>query len=421
MNMIVNPRRMRGAVSVRADVTEPGAILAELSKTFEAFKVANEEKLAGIDRKFADVVQTEKVDKINSEITVLNKALDDVNKVMAAIRVGGGGADAPDPDKAAHAAAFDKFFRKGVDNGLADLEVKASLTTQSDPDGGYFVPTEMESGIDRVLGTVSAMRGLARTMSISTDEYKKLINMGGATSGWVGEEEERPSTGTPTVRDILINVHEIYAQPLSTQKALDDAAINIEQWLADEVATEFAEREGAAFITGNGVKRPRGILAYDTVANASYAWGKLGFVVTGNATTFASSDPADAIISLFYSLKSGYRGNASFLTSDAVMETIRKFKDGDGNYLWAPPTVDMPARILGKAVQTDDNMNALGANAFPLAFGDWNRGYLIADRVGIRVLRDPYTQKPYIKFYTTKRVGGGVVNFEAIKLLKCST
>lgn len=420
MNMIVNPRRMRGAVSVRADVTDANALLESLARTFEVFKANNEERLAGIDRKFADVVQAEKVDRINAEITALSKALDDVNQVMAALRVGGPTADAPDPDKLAHAAAFDKFFRKGVDNGLADLEVKAALTTQSDPDGGYFVPTQMEGTIDRVLGTMSAMRGLARKINISTDEYKKLVNMGGTTSGWVGEEDSRPTTDGPTIREILINVHEIYAQPLSTQKALDDSAINIEQWLADEVATEFAEQEGAAFITGNGVKKPRGILSYNTVANASYAWGSLGYVVTGHATNFASSDPADALIKLFYSLKQGYRSNASFLTSDAVMETIRMMKDGNDNYLWAPPTVDMPARILGKPVHTDDNMNELGANAFPVAFGDWTRGYLIADRVGIRVLRDPFTQKPYIKFYTTKRVGGGVVNFEAIKLLKCS-
>lgn len=419
MNMIANPR-MRGAVSVRADASDPNTILASLAKTFEEFKASHEEELKGINNKFADVVQTEKVDRINNEITALTKALDDVNMAMAALRSGGGGAGAPDPDKAAHAAAFDKFFRKGADNGLADLEVKAALTTQSDPDGGYLVPTEMESTIDRVLGTVSAMRGLARTINISTDEYKKLVSMGGTSSGWVGEEETRPETDSPTLREIIINVNEIYAKPRSTQKALDDAAINIEQWLADEVATEFAEQEGAAFITGNGVKKPRGILSYNTVANASYAWGSLGYVVTGHASSFASSAPADALIDLFYSLKQGYRSNASFLTSDAVMGTIRKMKNTEGDYLWAPPTADMPASILGKPVSTDDNMNALGSNAFPVAFGDWNRGYLIANRVGIRVLRDPFSNKPNVEFYTTKRVGGGVVNFEAIKLLRCS-
>lgn len=419
MNMIANPR-MRGAVSVRADASDPNTILASLAKTFEEFKASHEEELKGINNKFADVVQTEKVDRINNEITALTKALDDVNMAMAALRSGGGGAGAPDPDKAAHAAAFDKFFRKGADNGLADLEVKAALTTQSDPDGGYLVPTEMESTIDRVLGTVSAMRGLARTINISTDEYKKLVSMGGTSSGWVGEEETRPETDSPTLREIIINVNEIYAKPRSTQKALDDAAIDIEQWLADEVATEFAEQEGAAFITGNGVKKPRGILSYNTVANASYAWGSLGYVVTGHASSFASSAPADALIDLFYSLKQGYRSNASFLTSDAVMGTIRKMKNTEGDYLWAPPTADMPASILGKPVSTDDNMNALGSNAFPVAFGDWNRGYLIANRVGIRVLRDPFSNKPNVEFYTTKRVGGGVVNFEAIKLLKCS-
>jgi len=197
--------------------------------------------------------------------------------------------------------------------------------------------------------------------------------------------------------------------------------VDIAQWLADEVSITFAEQEGAAFISGNGIKKPKGVLAYPTVANASYAWGKLGFVVTGGAAAFASSNPADAIINLHYALKAGYRNNASWLISDAVMGTVRQMKDGQNNYLWAPPTVDAPATILGKPVVTDDNMPALAANAFPIAFGDFQRGYLISDRMGVQVLRDPYTNKPYVQFYTTKRVGGGVVNFEAIKLLKCST
>jgi len=198
--------------------------------------------------------------------------------------------------------------------------------------------------------------------------------------------------------------------------------MDLAAWLASEVGITFAEQEGAAFISGNGVRRPRGLLTYPTVANASYDWGSIGYVVTGAAAAFATSNPADAMIDLYYALKAGYRNGATWLTSDAVMATIRKFKDGQGNYLWAPPTgVDMPATILGKPVATDDNMPALGANAFPVAFGDFRRAYLILDRVGIRVLRDPYTSKPNVKFYTTKRVGGGLANFEAVKLLKCST
>jgi HK97 family phage major capsid protein len=246
--------------------------------------------------------------------------------------------------------------------------------------------------------------------------------MGGAASGWVGEEDSRPETATPTLREIAINTKELYANPAATQTSLDDARIDIAAWLADEVSIEFAEQEGEAFVSGNGVSRPRGILSYEAVANDSYAWGKLGYVPSGAAAAFASSNPADRLIDLYYALKSGYRNGASWLMSDAVMATVRKFKDGQGNYLWQPPsgTAEV-ATILQKPVYSDDNMPALGANAFPVAFGNFQRGYLIADRTGIRVLRDPYTNKPNVMFYTTKRVGGGVVNFEAIKLLKCAT
>lgn len=419
---LLNPRRARGLVAVRNDASAT-AVLAELQKTFQAFKEAREEEMKGINAKFDDVVTKDKVDRINNEISDLTKMLDEVNATMNALRVGGGGGE-DDPDKAAYGQAFNKWFRKGdrAVEDLGELAVKAKMTTDSDPDGGYLVPTEMDSQIDRVLGTVSAMRQLARVISISTDEFKKLVNMGGAGSGWVGEREGRSETSTPTLRELVFNTAEIYANPAATQKLLDDASVDIARWLADEVGIEFAEQEGAAFVTGDGVKKPRGFLAYDTVANASYAWGKLGFVVSGGAAGFASSNPADAIIDLYYALKAGYRNGASFLTSDAVMKDIRKFKDGQGNYLWAPPTgPDMPATILGKPVVTDDNMPALGSNAFPMAFGNFQRGYLIVDRMGVRVLRDPYTNKPYVHFYTTKRVGGGVQNFEAIKLLKCST
>lgn len=424
MNMHIIPGvaagRMRGVMAARADGANAAKILETLNKTFEEFKAENDARLKGIDKKFDDVVQAEKVERINDELTELSAELETMNKAMAALRLGGG--DAPDPTVAEHAQAFNTWFRKGVENGLADLQVKASLTSQSDPDGGFLVPEEQAAEIDRVLGTVSAMRTLARVQTISGPTYKKLVNQGGATSGWVGEEETRPATGTPTLREIAIEAMELYANPATTQTLLDDARVDLATWLADEVSIEFAEQEGAAFVAGSGVKKPRGILAYDTVANASYAWGKLGFVVTGAAATFAASDPADAIIDLYYALRAGYRNGASWIVSDAVMGTIRKFKDGQGNYLWAPPTgPDMPTTILGKPVSSDDNMPALSANAFPVAFGNFQRGYLIVDRFGIRVLRDPYTNKPNVSFYTTKRVGGGVVNFEAIKLLKCST
>ncbi|WP_197436531.1 phage major capsid protein [Agrobacterium vitis] len=422
MVMTVAPQinhRARGLMSGVRNEGDAQKIFEDLKKSVEAFKASHEEELKGIKNKFNDVVTTEKVDKINNEITSLQKALDDVNAMIAASKLGGASDGAETAEQREHRGAFNKWFRKGADAGLADLEVKAALTTQSDPDGGFLVPTQTETTIDRVLGTVSTMRQLATVMLVGTDTYTKFVNMGGSGAGWVGEEESRPETGTPTLREIVLTVMELYANPFTTQKMLDDGIIDIAAWLADEVSITFAEKEGAAFISGDGVKKPRGILAYDTVANASYAWGSLGFIVSGGASGFASSAPADALIDLYYGLKAGYRTNASFLTSDATMGPIRKMKDGQGNYLWRDPSApgDVPT-ILGKPVYTDDNMPAVAANAFPVAFGDFKRGYMVADRTGIRVLRDPYTNKPKVGFYTTKRVGGGVTNFEAIKLLK---
>lgn len=408
--------RFRGLSGlVRADASDASKLIVQLNKAFEEFKDKH-------SKDFEDVVRSDEVNRINAAITDLNNELKTVNAAVAAAKIGGLGGDI-DPAVAEHAQAFNRFFRKGVDNGLTDLEVKAKLTTQSDPDGGYLVPEEMESTIDRVLGTVSSIRSVSRVINISTDSYKKLVNQGGAGSGWVGETQARPETNTPTLAEITINAQELYANPASTQKALDDAAIDIAQWLADEVGIVFAEQEGAAFATGDGVNKPRGIFSYTPVANASYAWGKIGFIGTGASGAFptasTSVNPADPLISLYYGLRAGYRNNASWVMSDATMETVRQLKDVEGKYVWSAPTEQGEvATILRKPVVSDDNCPAIGANTFPIAFGDFNRGYLIVDRVGIRVLRDPYTNKPNVHFYTTKRTGGGVVNFEAIKLLK---
>lgn len=415
-----NQTRLRGVVSARAE-GDANAVLAKLTKTFEDFKAERTKELDDINKKLGDVVQTEKVDRINAELDRLGKDLDGINASIAAGKIGGAGRE--DPDKAEHAKAFDRFFRRGVDNGLHDLEVKAKLTTQSDPDGGYLVPETTEAVIDRVLGTVSVIRELARVMPIGTQDYKKLVNVGGASSGWVGEEEERTETDTPKLREIAVNTKELYANPAITQTSLDDSRIDIAAWLADEVAVEFAEQEGRAFATGDGVKKPRGIFSYANVANDSWAWGKIGYVPSGKAASFAdtsaTSNPADALIDLYYALKAGYRNGASWLMSDRTMGQVRKFKDAEGAYIWAPPTAASEvATILGKPVYNDDNLDAVAAGKFPIAFGNFQRGYLIVDRQGIRVLRDPYTNKPNVHFYTTKRVGGGVVNFEAIKLLK---
>ena len=425
MSIMLNPRA-RGIIGVRADASNAKAVLEELQKTFAAFKEANEEELKGIKAQFADVVQTEKVERINASVTELQGAMDEINKALAALKVGGAGEDV-DPAKAEYAKAFNTWFRKGRgEEALGELAVKAAMQTDSDPDGGYVTPDSMSAEINRILGTVSAMRGLASVMPISTGVYSKLVNLTGTSSGWVGERESRTETNTPTLSKLEFQAMEIYANPAATQTSLDDAAIDIAAWLGDEVAIEFAEQEGSAFISGNGVNKPRGILGYDTVADASWAWGKLGFTVTGVAADISdsSNNGVDALINLVGTLKQGYRPGASFLMNRTLESAVRKLKTiGDtAAYLWQPSVqAGMPATLLGYPVVTDDNMSDVGANAFPIAFGDFRRGYLIVDRTGIRVLRDPFTNKPYVHFYTTKRVGGGVQNFQAIKLLKCST
>lgn len=406
---------LRGLVGVRADAGDPKALLAEINTAVTELRASH-----SADLKKHDVLLTEKTDRINGEISALTKELDKVNAAMAALTIGGNAGSSVDPAKAEHAKAFDRFFRRGVDAGLGDLQIKAKLSTNSDPDGGYLVPEQMETAIDRVLGTVSTVRSLASVMTISEgDTYKLLVNQGGAGSGWVGESEARAETNSPTLKEISINLGELYANPAATQKMLDDGRINVEAWLADEVATTFAEQEGAAFATGSGVNQPRGILSYTNVANASYTWGSVGFIGTGTSGAFAASGPGDAIINLYYALKSGYRSGASWLMSDSTMNAVRVLKDGQGNYLWAQPTAaGEVATMLGKPVYTDDNMSAMAANSYSIAFADFKRAYQIVDKFGVRVLRDPFTSKPNVLFYTTKRVGGGIRNFEAIKLMK---
>jgi HK97 family phage major capsid protein len=421
--MIPLNARARGLLAIRNDGGNATTILNELKSTFETFKAEREKEVADLKKGLADVVQTEKVDRINAELTKLQTALDEVNVTIAALKVGGAGDDQPlSAERRDHARAFNQFFRKGIENDLRDLEIKASLRTDSDPDGGYVVPDQMETTIDRVLGTVSAMRNISRVMSISAGVYKKLVNQGGAAGGWVGEKDARPETATPKLSGLEFPAMELYANPAATQTLLDDSRVSIEQWLADEVSITFAEMEAAAFISGDGVNKPRGVLSYDTVADANYVWGKLGYVASGVAAalTDGTHNGADALTDLVYAIKAGYRQGGRFLMNRKTQAVIRKLKSKTEElYLWQPSIqVGQPATLLGYPITDDDNMPDIGADKYPVAFGDFQRGYLIVDRMGIRVLRDPFTNKPYVHFYTTKRVGGGVQNFEALKLLK---
>lgn len=393
-----------------------------LGKAFDAFKAENDARLKEIEKKgAADPLLTEKVDKINADIaqiSALKKQLDTLETAVAQGQFPGGGKNELDRVKAQHKDAFAKFFRKGAEGGLRDLEIQAGLSTLSDPDGGFLVPEDYEQAIDRVALSVSAMRRLATVRTIGTDTYKKLVNQGGASSGWVGEKGARAETNTPTLTEIAINTKEIYAMPAATQTLLDDSRVDIAGWLADEVSIEFSEQESEAFIHGNGVEQPKGIAAYAMAANSSYVWGKVGYITSGNASLV---NDLDKLIDLQHSLKPVYRNGAAWLMNDATLATIRKMKDGDGNYIWVPGLKDgAPDTLLGKPVEIDDNVDDIGNGKYPIFFANFKRAYLIIDRQGVRVLRDPYTSKPYVLFYTTKRVGGGIVMYEAIKALKVS-
>lgn len=413
-------RHGRGVMSVRSESTpgfaEVKAVLDVLQKTFSDFKDSNDQRVSALEKGRGDVLSEEQVKRINA-------ALDELSIKVAGIQLNGSGSNASmTPEQKAHAKAFNRYFRKGVEDNLRDLEVKATATSSSDPDGGFTVPIEIDYQITRILQKVSAMRSIATVMTISAAEYKALMSQGGASGGWVGQQSGRPQTNNPQLTQETFKAHEEYAQPAASQTLLDDSAVDIGQWLADEVSITFNEQEGLAFITGDGVAQPFGILSYGMANDTGngVAWGKVGFVKTGAAGDFGAN-PFDNLFDLQSMLKTGYQSNASWLMNRFVQAEIRKVKDSQGRYIWEPATAaGAPATISGKPIATDDNMPSAGANNFFLGYGDFKRAYLIVDRIGTRVLRDPFTSKPNVLFYTTKRVGGGIKNYEAIKLLKCS-
>lgn len=306
--------------------------------------------------------------------------------------------------------AFMNFLRKGKE-GLNDMERKA-LSVQVDSDGGYLVRPEVSAEIVKKVFESSPMRTLASSQTISTDSFEIIEDLGEADADWVGETGARANTATPELAKIIIPVHEMFSNPLATQKILDDAAINLEAWLAEKVSDKFGRTEATSFISGNGVNKPRGILTY---ANGT-AMNQIEQISSGSAATLT----ADGLINLSYALKAAYKSGSAFMLKRASIAVVRKLKDSQNQYLWQPSLqLGQPDMLLGFPMYEADDMEAVGANTLAVAFGNFKASYQIVDRMGIRVLRDPFSNKPYVAFYTTKRVGGGVKNFEAIKIQKC--
>jgi HK97 family phage major capsid protein len=398
---------------------EVAAAFDEFTRAFAAFKETNDTKLAEIETRLTpDVVTEEKLARIGEALDQAHRRIDRVALDARRPALGAAAADARDPAVAEHKAAFQTYVRSGEAAGLKRLEAKA-LSAGSGPDGGYLVPDTIEREVLRRLAAISPIRAIASVRTISGGLYKRAFSTAGPATGWVGETGARPQTAASTLAELTYPAMELYAQPAATQTLLDDAVVDIDRWIADEVESAFAEQEGAAFVAGDGVNKPKGFLASATVENASWSWGNLGFIGTGQAGGFPAANPTDKLIDLIYALKAGYRQNAVFVMNRKTQAAIRKFKDADGNYLWQPPAgAGQAATLMSFPVVEAEDMPDVAANSLSIAFGDFKRGYLVVDRAGVRVLRDPYSAKPYVLFYTTKRVGGGVQDYDAIKLLK---
>lgn len=392
-------------------------LIEKQGRTFEEFKKANDDRLKAVESKgYAPADTVEKVDTINAELTKLSKEMAELMKKSNRPRTGNGGSELTQ-DQEEHKTAFADYFRKGIDRDLRDIERKA-LNTGSDPDGGYLVPVEIETMIDRVANAEVAMRRLATVRQIGAPTYKKPVVTTGAAGGWLGETEDYAETAAPKLSELEFTPGKLYAYPWATNDMLEDGVINIEQWLTQEVEEIFVEKEGEAFITGTGIKKPRGILDYTTVANANHTWGKLGYVASGASGAF-HTDEGDALINLVHALKRKYRNGASWLMNDLTMAAARKIKDANDQYIWRPGLeAGISDTLLGYSVEIDDYMPDIAANSLSIAFGNFKRGYLIVDKRGVAIIRDQVTKPGYTKFNVSKRVGGGVQNYEAIKLLK---
>jgi HK97 family phage major capsid protein len=390
----------------------------EMIRAFAQYKETNDERVTTIEKRGGDVLLDEKLTRINSTLDTHQRWIDESNLKSARPALGRERDGTSNLSQREHKSAFVDYMRRGETAGLRQLEMKA-LSVGSNPDGGYVVPVEIEQQIAARLTAISPIRAIAGVRVISGNVFKKPFMTAGPAVGWVGETDARAQTTSPTLDALSFPAMELYAMPAATATLLEDAAVNIDQWLASEVEQAFAVQEGTAFVTGDGTNKPKGFLSYTTIANASWEWGKLGYIASGAAGAFASSNPSDALIDLIYALKAGYRQNGAFVMNRKTQAIVRKFKDTGGNYLWQPPSqANGRATLMSFPLVEAEDMPDVAANSLSIAFGDFGRGYLVVDRQGVNVLRDPYSAKPYVLFYTTKRVGGGVQDFDAIKLIK---
>ncbi len=425
-------------------------LLDKQGQAWEEFKKTNDELIkAKADGKAVADLET-KLDKIGKDLDKMSSMRDEIDALT--LKSQRPSADAEDPktlaqelkafnihrksfanapvadvsleEYTAYKSAYWKLARKGNPDMLSDGERKA-MQAGSDSDGGYLLPTPTVGRVVSRIFELSPIRQLADVQTISTDALEGVLDNDESSYGWVSETGTRSDTTTPQVGKYRIEAFEMYAMPNATQKLLDDAAVDIEAWLAGKVSNKFARVEGAAFINGTGVGQPRGFATYATAQtdDSSRPWGTIQTIKTGVSSDFAASTPADILFDLIQAFKSAYLQSASFVTRREVIAKIRKFKESTTNaYIWQPGLQQgQPDRLLGYPVTIAQDIPALASGSLSLWLGDWKEAYTIVDRQGIRTLRDPYTNKPYVRFYSTKRVGGGVLNFEALKAIQFGT
>jgi HK97 family phage major capsid protein len=288
-------------------------------------------------------------------------------------------------------------------------------------DGGFALPREIDAVIDATLKSISPIRSIANVVRVGSAGYRKLVTQNGVTSGWAAENATRPETATPLFNEIVPPMGDLYANPSASQAMLDDAAFDVESWLAGEIATEFAKAEGSAFVNGNGVNKPKGFLTFATLAtpDASRPFGTLQHIASGAASDFIATNPQDRLVDLVQALRAPYRQGAVWVMNSATLARIRKFKTTDGAFIWQPGLgAGVGNTLLGYPVIESEDMPDIAANSLSIAFGNFSAGYLIAERSETNILRDPFTNKPFVNFYATKRIGGTVSNSEAIKVMK---
>ena len=434
-----------------SEVLEIKGLIEAQGRAWEEFKKTNNELIAAkADGKAVGDIET-KLAGISSDMDKLSESKQMIEDFMAKASAPGVGASKADKDLQAEVKGFNLmvraefqskgkpipaeldaegytayksgFFKLASGQSLDQLDnsERKAMQAGSDPDGGYLLP---ESTVGRMVSKLyeqSTMRRLASVQTIGTDKIEGIIDNDEASAGWVSELGTRSDSGTPTVGKWEIQAHEMYAMPKISQKLIDDAATDVEGWLAAKVADKFARVEGTGFTTGTGVGQPRGLFAYPTAATGddSRAWGTFEHVITGASGAFHTTK-ADPLQDLLGAFKDQYLQRGQWLMRREVRTAIRKMKEATSDrYLWEPSLqAGQPDTLLGYGVNIDQYVPAIAANSLSLAFGDFAEAYQIVDRIGIRTLRDPYTAKPYVVFYSTKRTGGGAVNFEAVKFLK---